>query len=418
MKNEIGSGDLHRAPMPVGNPNDGKKRNSIAPAVVALVFVAVLSFGLGFRASDESWFEEQVAIEANAGLPADLSYETVEEVYDELRKNFDGQLTEDELLDGLKKGLAEASGDDYTVYFNNAETQQFYSDLNGSFEGIGAELANEGDLVVVVSPLKGFPAEAAGLRPQDAIIAIDGEDAFGMAVEEAVTRIRGEAGTDVTLTVARQGEQLEITITRASITIPSVEYEYLEDESIGYLQITRFAEDTARLAREAAQEFKDRNVQGVILDMRSNSGGFVDTAIDVASIWLQDEVVFEQRSGGRSEGSSVARGNPILNGVETVILINEGSASASEIVAGALKDHNVGQLVGKTSFGKGSVQTLSEFGDGSTLKVTIARWFTPDGVNIDEDGIVPDIEVEFTEEDFVNETDPQRDRAVQIILGE
>ena len=399
-----------------GSGNGAKKSRAAITVATGFLFVVALSFGLGYVANDEGWFATTNNVASNSQLPEDLNYESVEDVYDELKKSYDGTLSEAELLDGLKKGLANASGDDYTVYFNQSETTQFYSDLNGSFEGIGAELGNEGDLVIVVAPIKGFPAEKAGLRPQDAIIEIDGEDSIGISVEEAVSRIRGEAGTDVTLTIVRSGERVEITITRATITIPSVEYELIgENEDIGYLQITRFAEDTATLARQAAQEFKSKNVKGVILDVRSNSGGFVDSAIDVASIWLNDEVVFEQRSGGTSEGVSVARGNPVLNGVPTVVLLNEGSASASEIVAGALKDNGVAQLVGKTSFGKGSVQTLREFGDGSTLKVTIARWFTPEGINIDEDGITPDIEVEFSDEDFENETDPQRDRALELL---
>ena len=413
--NEIGRGDMYQ-PQIGGSGNGAKKSRAAITVATGFLFVVALSFGLGYVANDEGWFATTNNVASNSQLPEDLNYESVEDVYDELKKSYDGTLSEAELLDGLKKGLANASGDDYTVYFNQSETTQFYSDLNGSFEGIGAELGNEGDLVIVVAPIKGFPAEKAGLRPQDAIIEIDGEDSIGISVEEAVSRIRGEAGTDVTLTIVRSGERVEITITRATITIPSVEYELIgENEDIGYLQITRFAEDTATLARQAAQEFKSKNVKGVILDVRSNSGGFVDSAIDVASIWLNDEVVFEQRSGGTSEGVSVARGNPVLNGVPTVVLLNEGSASVSEIVAGALKDNGVAQLVGKTSFGKGSVQTLREFGDGSTLKVTIARWFTPEGINIDEDGITPDIEVEFSDEDFENETDPQRDRALELL---
>ena len=395
--------------------NSGKQSIKVIPMLIASVIVAVLVFGLGFRANEEGWLEGSVRNTANDGLPADLSYESVEKVYDELRRNFDGELTEEVLLDGLKSGLAKASGDNYTVYFNEKQTQEFYSDLNGSFEGIGAELDTEGDLIIVVSPIRGFPAEEAGLRPKDAIIEIDGEDAIGIPVEEAVSKIRGEAGTDVVLTIARNGERKELTITRASIVIPSVESELIEDGQIGYIQLSRFAEDTAKLAREAAVDFKARGVEKIILDVRSNSGGFVDAAIEVASLWLQNEVVFEQRSGGMSEGSSAAKGNPVLNGIPTVVLINEGSASASEIVAGALKDHGVAQLVGKTSFGKGSVQSLSDLGDGSTLKVTIARWFTPGGVNIDKDGITPDVEVDFTEEDFENEADPQREKAIEIL---
>lgn len=390
--------------------------NNTALMLIGLVFVAFMSFGLGFQASEESWLSiKSPSNEANAGLPEDLNYDSVEEVYDALRASYDGQLDEATLLDGLKKGLAKASGDNYTVYFNEEETSEFYSDLNGSFEGIGAELGNEGDLIIVVAPIKGFPAEEAGLRPQDAIIEIDGEDAIGISVEEAVSRIRGEAGTDVTLTVVRDGERLEITITRAEIVIPSVTHEVIENGTIGYLQITRFADDTADLAIQAAREFKSAGVSGVILDVRSNSGGYVQAAIDVASIWLDDEVVFEQRSGGESEGVLNANGNPIFDDMPTVVMINEGSASASEIVAGALKDNGYASIVGITSFGKGSVQDLEEFDDGSTLKVTIARWFTPAGINIDESGIEPDVSVEFTEADFENDTDSQLDKAVEVV---
>jgi carboxyl-terminal processing protease len=391
-----------------------KKKESKVPLVLTVVILCLISFGTGFRAHEQNWLQVKSSNEANAGLPEDLAYDSVEEVYDKLRAHYDGQLTQDELLTGLKKGLAEASGDPYTVYFDSKETQEFYSDLNGSFEGIGAELGSDGDLVVVVAPIKGFPAEKAGLRPKDAILEIDGEDAVGITVEEAVKRIRGEAGTDVELLIARKGERLDITITRQKITIPSVESEIL-DGNIGYLSISRFAEDTAQLSRAAAEDFVKNNVKYVILDLRSNSGGYVDAGVEVASLWLNDEVVFEQRSGGKTEGVLNALGDPVLDGLDTVVLINEGSASASEIVAGALKDHGVATLVGKTSYGKGSVQQLDEFSDGSTLKVTIARWFTPDGVNIDKDGIKPDIDVEFTEKDFENGTDSQLDKAKALL---
>lgn len=407
---EIHRPDIYQPAVP-----SSSNRAPYAVYVFVAIVIAASAFSVGFRASEKNWLQADSKDQANQSLPDDLSYESVEEVYDSLRANFDGQLSEELLLDGLKKGLAEASGDAYTVYFNPTESAQFYSDLNGSFEGIGAELGVDGDVIIVVSPIRGFPAEEAGLRPQDSIIEIDGEDAIGISVEEAVSKIRGEAGTDVVLTIVRDGERLEITITRAKITLPSVEYEYLNDGKIGYLQITRFAEDTSDLARAAALEFKANNVEGVILDVRSNSGGFVDAAIEVASLWLDEEVVFEQRSGGASEGTLNAKGNPLLNGVQTIVLINQGSASASEIVAGALKDHDAATIVGATSFGKGSVQQLDQLDDGSTLKVTIARWFTPAGVNIDDDGIAPDVDVEFTEADFENETDSQLDKALELL---
>ena len=414
MKEIMSKKDLYQSHAEKEKP---RRMFSMSSVAIALVATFLFSFTFGVRAHEQGWLDDGPAISANAELPADLNFDSVEDVYDELRLNFDGVLDEQMLLDGLKHGLVEASGDEYTTYFNEEETESFFSGLNGSFEGIGAELGTEGDVVIVVAPIKGFPAEAAGLRPQDAIVAIDGEDAIGMSVEEAVTRIRGEAGTNVTLSIVRgEGERLEIEITREQITIPSVTWEYNDDNTIGILQISRFAEDTGSLAATAAREFKRNNVAGVILDVRSNSGGFVQAAIDVASLWLdRGEVVFEQRSGGESEGSITATGENALSGIPTAVLINEGSASASEIVAGALKDLNYAEIVGKTSFGKGSVQDLIELQNEGTLKVTTARWFTPAGVNISETGITPDVEVEFTEEDFENDRDPQQTRAIQVL---
>jgi len=391
------------------------KKRPILPILLSVVFLLIMSFGIGYRASQYNWFQPAVKDITNVSLPDDLSYTSVEEVYDNLKSKFDGKLSEQALLDGIKTGLAKASGDNYTVYFNPDQTQEFYSDLNGSFEGIGAALGFEDNIVVVVTPIKGFPAEAAGLRAKDAIIKIDGNDAVGISVEEAVTKIRGPAGTDVTLTIVRDGEQIDITITRATITIPSVESKYLADGKIGYIQISRFAEDTSSLALRAAQDFKSNNVEGVILDVRNDGGGYVTAAVNVASLWLDKEVVFDQKSGGVSQGLHRANGAPLLNGIPTIVLINEGSASASEIVSGALKDNSVATIVGMKSFGKGSVQDLVNLKDGSTLKVTIARWYTPNGINIDKEGITPDVEVKFTDADFKNGTDSQLNKALEVI---
>lgn len=376
----------------------------------------VFSFALGFVARENNWISPYtVANSSNEGLPEDLNYESVEEVYDVLRRQFDGELSEAALIDGMKHGLVDASGDEYTTYFNAEQTETFFSSLNGSFEGIGAELGIENDVLIVVAPLSGFPAEKAGLRAGDIIAKIDGEDSLKISVEEAVTKIRGEKGTDVTLTIIRGGEEQDITITRDTIVVPSVEYEVL-DSGIGYIFVSRFAEDTSKLILDAADDLKATGVRGIILDLRNNTGGYVDAGVNVASLWLNSgDVVFEQRTGGETRAVERATGTNTLAGIDTIVLINEGSASASEIVAGALKDHGVAQLLGKQSYGKGSVQRLEKLTDGSTLKVTVARWFTPNGVNIDEEGITPDIEVELTQEDYEADRDPQLDRAVEIL---
>lgn len=350
----------------------------------------------------------------NQDLPDSLNYRSVNQVYDVLRKSYDGELTVDQLLDGLKKGLAQSTGDPYTEYLNVEEAQEFDDDLNGTFSGIGAELSKENDQITVVAPISGFPAEKAGLRAQDVITAIDSETAYDLSLTEAVKKIRGPAGSEVELTVIRETGEEKLTITRENITIPSVEYEV--EDGIGYMKISRFAEDTVELAQEAAKDFKNQNVEGVVLDVRNNPGGLLDASVDVASLWLESgDVVLEEQRGGEVIKTYKAGTVNTLQGVPTVVLINEGSASASEIVAGALSDHGAATLVGAKTFGKGSVQNLEPITSGGVLKVTIARWFTPEGQNIDKEGISPDKKVKLEVKDIRSGSDPQKDAALEML---
>ncbi|MDX1766021.1 MAG: S41 family peptidase [Candidatus Saccharimonadales bacterium] len=379
------------------------------------VIIAVSFFILGNRWTDIfNRDSNQSEVVVSEGLPEDLDFSSAEELYDILKKRYDGELSETALLDGIKEGLARASGDSYTVYLNEEEAQTFRDDLNGTFTGIGAEIGLEEERLIIVAPLAGFPAEKAGLRPQDIILEIDGEDTFGMSVEEAVSKIRGEKGTSVILTVFRTDTRLEIEITRDEIVVPSVDTEIL-DNDIGYIRLSRFAEDTTTLMNQAAQEMLSQNVKGIILDLRNNSGGFLNASVDVLDLWIDSQVVVQQRRGEIVNQELRTKRGAILGQIPTVVLINEGSASASEIVAGAMQDYEVATLVGQQTFGKGSVQSLEELDGGGVLKVTIARWYTPSGNNIDESGITPSEIVEFTEEDFESESDPQRDRAVEIL---
>jgi len=396
-------------PAPVRPPRLPKQLN-LRDAVALGLLVAMVSFVVGNRwpALSSGWFGQSSVV--NQDLPENLDYTEVEQVYDLLRLNFDGQLNQTDLLDGLKRGLAEAAGDDYTVYFNEEEAAQFKNDLNGTFSGIGAELGVEDNRLIIVAPLEGFPAAAAGLRAKDAIIRINDEDAAGLSVEAAVSKIRGPKGTDITLTIQRGDDKpFELTITRDDITVPSVTSRV--EDGIGYLRISRFGEDTVEVARQAAQSLKDQNVRGVILDLRNNGGGYLDGAVGVAGIWLDNQVVVQQKQGDTVTDTRRSGRQPILKGMSTIVLINEGSASASEIVAGALQDHEAAVILGATSFGKGSVQELEQISSGGALKVTIARWYTPDGNTIDQTGIKPDIEVTLSEADIEAERDRQLERA-------
>lgn len=406
--------DNNYQPAPVRQPTYGtpppKKSNLRKFVIVAAIFFAGIFVGYGL---DGSVLRFQADRSGSGDLPSRLDFSSVEEMYDQLRSNYDGELTYEELLDGMKQGMARATGDPYTEFLNAEESQSFEDDLSGTFSGIGAELGMEDDAIIIVAPLSGFPAESAGLRPRDIILEIDEESARGISITDAVNRIRGPVGTDVTLLVFRNNEQLEITITRETISIPSVEFEVRED-NIGYLKISRFGEDTVGLVRDAAQEFESKNVGGIVLDLRSNPGGILTASIDIADLWLPEGAkIAEQRQGDTVVQVFDAEGPNRLGDNPLVILLNQGSASASEILAGALRDNGVGTIVGMESFGKGSVQQVIPLRGGGILKVTIGRWYTPEGLNIDKDGIDPDIEVEFTEEDFELERDPQLDRALQ-----
>ena len=382
-----------------------------------MVLLAV-TFGVGIGVGNgrinlgrEKIFHESAQKE---GLPADLDYATVEQVYDALKSNYDGQLDEQSLLDGIKAGLAGASGDPYTEYLNAEEAKEFDEDLNGSFTGIGAELTKDKDSIVVVSPIAGFPADKAGIRPKDIIAEINGESAYDITVSEAVKKIRGPKDSKVTLKIIRDGQPLTVEVVRDNITIPSVESQIIEG-NIGYLKVSRFAEDTYPLSRAAAQNFKSANVKGVILDVRGDPGGLLDASVDVSGLWLENKTVLQEKRDEQVIRTYTSRGTALLKGVPTVVLINEGSASASEITAGALKDHDAATLIGMKSFGKGSVQQLQKLRGGGVLKVTIARWYTPNGKNIDKEGIEPDQKVERSEDDLKNNRDPQKDAAVQLL---
>lgn len=374
------------------------------------VIAGVLIFALGIEVGNGNIRFRSGSMHSMAtGLPDNLDYSTVEKVYDTLRQDYDGQVTTAQLLAGLKKGLANATGDPHTEFFTAKEAKQFNNELNNTFSGIGAELGEDGDgNLLVISPIKGFPAAKAGLQPKDIITDINGTSTGGMSVTEAVNRIRGKSGTKVKLEIVRDhAKTLALTITRADIKLPSVTTKIL-DGNIGYMQISTFAKDTSDLAQKAANQFKDRHVNGIVLDLRGNPGGIVDAAVNVSSLWLPEgKTIMQEKRGGTVVNTYTATGDNRLQGIPTVVLIDGGSASASEITAGALHDNGVARLIGVKSYGKGSVQQVEDFSDGSELKVTIARWYRPNGENIDKKGIKPDQTVKLSDQDIKNKNDIQ-----------
>lgn len=365
-------------------------------SVLLSVFIFLLGVNVGSGKIDLPWPSSRQTVSSN--LPGRLNYSSVNQVYQSLKENYDGKLTEGQLIDGLKHGLATASGDPYTVYFTAKEAEDFQSQLNNSFAGIGARLSKDTDgNLVVGEAISGLPAQEAGLQAQDIIVQINGKEAGSLSLDDAILTIRGPAGTNVKLQVVRDRSQtLDFAITREEIKIPSVNTKML-DGSIGYIQIMSFSDDTVDLARQAAADFKAKNIKGIVLDMRDNPGGLLEGSVGVSSLWLdQGKLVLQEKRGNTIVKTYSAMGGNTLKGVKTVVLINGGSASASEITAGALRDHNSAYVIGEKSYGKGVVQELINFGDGSQLKVTVASWYRPNGKTINKQGITPDKTIKNT----------------------
>ncbi len=400
--------------MPDQPINNGQPQGPSWRSILLSLTIFIFGVAIGFNL-DNTVITDRSGDVAQTELPQELDYDEVDEVYRTLREKYDGELTLDEIMNGLKQGLARATGDPFTEYLDVESAQSFEDDLEGSFSGIGAELGRDEDAIIVIAPLSGYPAEEAGLQPQDIIVEIDGESARGLTINEAVEKIRGPVGEDVTLTIARDFERIEVTITRADISIPSVEYE-VRDDNLGYIKVSRFGEDTVGLVRRALNDFTTLPVDGIILDLRNNPGGLLNGSIELSDLWLPaGTLVLEQRSGGEVDERFEARTGSITGDIPTVVLINGGSASASEIVAGALQDNEAATVIGETSFGKGSVQQLAKLRSGGILKVTVGRWFTPNGLNIDQEGIEPDTTVERTSEDFQSGRDPQLEAAQDFL---
>lgn len=387
-----------------------QKKWSFTPsAFVLLLGIAVIVGYAGGTRNDQivATVGPALGIKVASGT-IDLS--SVQNTFRQLKSNFDGDLDEAALIQGASKGLVAASGDVHTEYFAKKEAEQFKNDLSGEIGGgIGAEIGMREEVPTVIRTLADTPAEKSGLLAGDQLLAVNDEAVGDQTVDQVVQKIRGEVGSTVKLTVLRNDETKEFTITREKITSPSVTSSVEGD--VGTLKISRFDETTGNDARAAAQDFKNKNVKKVILDLRDNGGGYLSAAPEVAGLWLSDKVVVSERVKGQVKGEQRSGSNAILAGLPTVVLVNGGTASASEIVTAALKEYGVVSVVGEKTYGKGTVQTMVDLNDGALLKVTIQRWFTPKGNNVDKKGITPDETVKLTKDDVNASRDPQVEAA-------
>jgi len=379
-----------------------------------LVLTLLISFGLG------TYFGKSRVV-CEICPPEEIDFSLFWEVYHKLQEKFvdKGKFDIQKMIYGAISGMVKSLGDPYTVFFPPEETKRFVEDVKGVFEGVGMEIGIKKGQLQVIAPLEGTPAQRAELRAGDKILKINDTETSDLTVDEAVNLIRGPKGTEVTLTIFREEwlKTKEIKLVRDVIEVPSLKWE-MKDENIAYIQLYQFSENASADFRKAAIEILESPAQKIILDLRNNPGGYLEVAQDITGWFLEKgkTVVIEDFGQGNKQEYK-AQGPGTFSDYKIVILINQGSASASEILAGALRDNRGILLIGEKSFGKGSVQELEKLKEGSSLKITVAKWLTPKGQLITEVGLEPDIKVEMTDKDYEEDKDPQLDKAIEIIKG-
>jgi carboxyl-terminal processing protease len=392
------------------------------------VFLLLGFYWFGYEKGKEVTIDTSQSIgisQANIKNASDILHKDVDfslfwKVWDLLKNKYvdSDKIDANTLVYGAIKGMLQSTGDPYSNFFDPQENKKFNEDITGSFEGIGAELGIKNGILTIIAPLEGTPAEKSGLRAGDKIVKIDGKITSDMGIEDAVDLIRGQKGTEVLLTIFRNGDQdtKDIKVQRNVINVKSVTLENKEN-NISDIKIARFGEDTSKDFTAILQKTINQKTKGLIIDLRNNPGGYLDSSVKIASKMLpKGKIVVIEEDGKKNQKKMYTEGGDIASGIPTVVLINEGSASASEILAGALKENrdNI-TLVGKKSFGKGSVQELITLTQGTAAKITVARWLTPKGNQINEQGISPDVEINMTNEDYQNDTDPQLAEALRIL---
>ena len=388
----------------------GEKRQQLS-WFLTLVIVAIVSFVAGARS--DALFANVASVFGARTSNKTIDLSSVQKTYQELIANYDGKLDTQKLIYGANRGLVEAAGDPHTAYMDPDETKEFDKSLSGQIGGgIGAEIGLRNNKPTIIKPLENSPAQKAGIKAGEVIVKVNDESSSDWSVDKVVSKIRGEIGTSVKLTLLSEGRTREVSVVRQNIVSPAVESEI--DGEIGILKVNRFGDDTVSLSRKYASEFVEKGVKKVILDLRNNPGGTVGAAQGLLGIWLDNQIAMTERRGSEIVKTLRTTGTPILGNVKTVVLINGNSASASEITAGALREYGKATLVGQKSYGKGSVQIVLGLPGGSQMKVTEARWYTPKGKNIDKTGIEPDVKIDLSSDDINNNVDPQMDKAKSL----
>lgn len=389
-----------------------KSKRIIYCVALGVFFILVFAFGVWLGVAKVAYHVPQ---------PGTIDFSLFWDSYNKLQENFidPSKITDQKITYGAIAGMTQSLGDPYTDFFNPDQAKMFQQDLSGSFDGIGVEIGIKKDLLTIIAPLKGTPGQQAGLKSGDIIVKINNKDATNMATDEAVSLIRGRKGTAVTLTILRDGwnSTKDITIIRDTIKVPSIEWSLIDNGNVAYIQIYQFDDTLPSDLELIAPKILQSSAKKIILDLRDDPGGYLTAAQDVAGWFLQgDEIVtIEDFGKGKDQQLYKTNGNANLASYPIVVLINQGSASASEILAGALRDNRNVKLIGTKSFGKGSVQEVIDLRGGSFLKITIAHWLTPKGNSISEVGLTPDVKVDITDQDAQQKKDPQLDKALEII---
>ena len=383
------------------------KRTSLGNAIILSAVTLMLGVVIGLSWND--YVAPFLGLSSTSG-----EWSALNEVYDKLVNAYDGEIDEEKMIEGAKKGLADSLGDVYTVYMDAEAASEFEDDLHGKVgAGIGVEMGLRDGYVRVLRTLPDNPAREAGVLAGDILYKVDGEEVYDLSTEEISKRVRGEEGTEVEITVVRDGKEKSFKLKREVINNVSAYVEY--DDSTAIVIVTRFDNDTGTMVQGFAKDFEKKGVKKVILDLRGNGGGFVSAAQDLLSLWLDSQPILVQKSKHFGDSTTnTGSGKAILSKMKTVVLVNGSTASASEIVAGALQDYKKATIVGETTYGKGVVQQLFDLSGGTKLKVTTASWYTPKERSINKTGIEPDVKVERSYEDINAMRDPQLDKAKKL----